>query len=100
MGSPTVVYPLTWMNGGPMATSKLGEYLKPRAEGGVWFVRSPNRNLFRKNENRKTPAMEGEKVWVSWATKFCARWLSPIGKPGTLAPAGESGSNRVPSLIM
>ena len=26
--------------------------------------------------------------------------ISPIGKPGTLAPAGESGSKRVPSFIM
>ena len=23
----------------------------------------------------------GEKVWVSWATKFCARWSSPTGNP-------------------
>src|SRR5256885_9082700 len=100
MGSPTLVYPLTWMNGGPVATSRLESYLKPRSEGDVWLVRSPKRNLFRRNENRKTPTTVGEKVCVSWATKSCARWLSPIGNPGTLAPAGESGSKRVPSLIM
>ena len=41
----------------------------------------------------------GEKTWVSWATKFCARSSSPTGNPGTLAPAGESGSVVGPLLI-
>ena len=45
-----------------MATSRLGSYPKPRSAGEVWFVRSPKRNLFRKNEKRKTPTREGEKV--------------------------------------
>ena len=37
-------------------------------------------------------ALGGEKVCVSCATKFCARWSTPTGKPGTLAPPGDNGS--------
>src|SRR6266851_6597505 len=88
------------MNGGPAASGRVGAYVNPKSDAGSWFMCWSSSNLLRRYETRTTPMVVGEKMWVSWATKFCERSSWPTGKPGTLAPAVESGSVVGPLLNM
>ena len=40
----------------------------------------PKRNLFLRNEKRKTPIMLGEKVWVSWSDEVLRPLVLADGK--------------------